>query len=537
MEAKQSLLKSHNILSIPQAKGGEKEKHIVCYHCGSRNYSKNGLNKSSGTQIYTCKVCGKSFTPVQSAKTEFIVNPQAEYELDVWDIRRLGIKDDIGRTSYKLNFSLISQPWFREAAKIHAKTSLPRLAIGSVQEALYSLRLLSRFFAEHYPGIQPSEITPEVMSTFAAYINAKGLAAATRSKVIGSAKTFFEACYQNEWIDVRRYIVRQEHFPKLPKAAPRYIPEQVLRQLNEHLDDLAEPIARMVLVIQECGMRISELVHLKLDCLLQDKAGDWFLRYYQFKMKKEVTIPISREVVRVIQEQQRYIREYLPSGFEYLFCANQGVRAPKFNPSPRIMLRKTLPDHLNRLAEKYDICDENGMRWHFQTHQFRHTVGTRMINNGVPQHIIQRYLGHESPEMTSRYAAIHDQTMKQEIAKYQGKVVNIAGQLVEANDIEADDEDLQWFKKNINAQALPNGSCALPTISKGCPHANACLTCTHFRTSAEHLEIHRQELKRTRQLIDKAQSNGWQRQVEMNEQVRQNLENIIATLEDACHES
>jgi integrase len=33
-----------------------------------------------------------------------------------------------------------------------------------------------------------------------------------------------------------------------------------------------------------------------------------------------------------------------------------------------------------------------------------------MINNGVPQHIVQRYLGHESPQMTAVYAHIHDST-------------------------------------------------------------------------------------------------------------------------------
>ncbi|MBK5222747.1 MAG: tyrosine-type recombinase/integrase [Acidimicrobiia bacterium] len=30
-------------------------------------------------------------------------------------------------------------------------------------------------------------------------------------------------------------------------------------------------------------------------------------------------------------------------------------------------------------------------------HQFRHTLGTRLINQGVPQHVIQRLLGHASP--------------------------------------------------------------------------------------------------------------------------------------------
>ena len=122
---------------------------------------------------------------------------------------------------------------------------------------------------------------------------------------------FLELCHQNEWLPVTRYLVRREDHPKRKKALPRYIPESVMQQLNEHIDDLPESVMRMTLVIIECGMRISELLHLKQDCLLQDKAGDWFLRYYQFKMKKEITVPISRELVRVIQEQCRYVQEHL----------------------------------------------------------------------------------------------------------------------------------------------------------------------------------------------------------------------------------
>ena len=86
-----------------------------------------------------------------------------------------------------------------------------------------------------------------------------------------------------------------------------------------------------------------------------------------------------------------------------------------------------------------------------------------MINNGVPQHIVQRYLGNESSEMTSRYAHIYDQTLKTEITKFHGRVVNVAGQVVESAYPELDTADLQWFKRNVQAQALPNGSCSLPS--------------------------------------------------------------------------
>ena len=94
------------------------------------------------------------------------------------------------------------------------------------------------------------------------------------------------------------------------------------------------------------------------------------------------------------------------------------------------MLPSTFNKYLNSFAKEKNICDSSGNVWRFQPHQFRHTVGTNMINNGVPQHIVQRYLGHESPEMTMVYAHIHDQTLRKEIEKYyENRVVNITAGL------------------------------------------------------------------------------------------------------------
>lgn len=53
--------------------------------------------------------------------------------------------------------------------------------------------------------------------------------------------------------------------------------------------------------------------------------------------------------------------------------------------------------------------------------------------------------------------------MKEEIAKFHGKVVNVSGQVIETIKPEAETEDLQWFKRSVQAQTLPNGSCALAT--------------------------------------------------------------------------
>lgn len=154
-----------------------------------------------------------------------------------------------------------------------------------------------------------------------------------------------------------------------------------------------------------------------------------------------------------------------------------------------------------------------------------------MINNGVPLHIVQRYAGHKTPMMTSRYAYIFDETMEREIAKYQGRIVDITGSVANTESTVADSPDLEWLSRNILAQALPNGSCALPAPQKKCPHANACFTCSHFRTTAEFLCEHKAQLEQTKKIIEKAKANGWQRQLEMNEEIKTNLENIISSLE------
>ena len=51
------------------------------------------------------------------------------------------------------------------------------------------------------------------------------------------------------------------------RRLPRFITEDVLHQLNAHLDDLRLVYRSMTLVLEECGMRIGELCTLGLDCL------------------------------------------------------------------------------------------------------------------------------------------------------------------------------------------------------------------------------------------------------------------------------
>ncbi len=73
------------------------------------------------------------------------------------------------------------------------------------------------------------------------------------------------------------------------------------------------------------------------------------------------------------------------------------------------------------------LRDQAGQPVTVTGHQFRHTLGTRLINSGVPQHVVQKLPGHASRRMIAHYARIHDSTIREAFDRYQRQRVNIAG--------------------------------------------------------------------------------------------------------------
>ena len=163
-----------------------------------------------------------------------------------------------------------------------------------------------------------------------------------------------------------------------------------------------------------------------------------------------------------------------------------------------------------------------------------------MINNGVPQHIIQRYLGHDSPQMTMVYAHIHDETLRQEVEKYnETRVVNFQGESATLDStVLSSNDDLEWFKKNVQARALEHGYCARPKLLGDCdiPGFDGCYNCPHWRTNQNFLPILQDTLERTNKVLEKAHKCGWELQSKKNEPIKNNLEKVIKSLEAECNE-
>nr|WP_260933180.1 tyrosine-type recombinase/integrase [Mycolicibacterium llatzerense] len=158
-----------------------------------------------------------------------------------------------------------------------------------------------------------------------------------------------------------------------------------------------------------------------------------------------------------------------------------------------------------------------------------HSYATRLINNDVPQEVVRRLLDHTSHTMTARYARLADTTIREQWERAQK--INIRGEPVDTS-TDGPLADATWMKQNLSRakMALPNGYCGLP-LQKSCPHANACLTCPLFVTTAEFLPQHHQQLTATRALIIRAETDGHIRLAEMNRAVETNLLTVISTLQ------
>lgn len=273
---------------------------------------------------------------------------------------------------------------------------------------------------------------------------------------------------------------------------------------------LGDPQAARVWLLQALtGRRASEVLMLDHDCytMLPEKEGntdpDEFvarLRYQQTKVDGvDATILIEQAVLNVISEQREWLRDEHPDvstrGPKYLFINPRGNHR---GLRPRSY--RSYGDALKRLDDLVDLRDADDRALRFtQTHRLRHTRATELLNAGVPIHVVQRYLGHRSPEMTMRYASTLAATAEAEFLRY--KKVGSDGR-----DLDISPQDLLDLSQ-LDRRAdrmLPNGLCLLPP-TQSCDKGNACLSCGSFATDKSNLPDHIDQLDRTRALIQARQ--------------------------------
>jgi hypothetical protein len=292
----------------------------------------------------------------------------------------------------------------------------------------------------------------------------------------------------------------------------------------------------LLILIIETGLRANDACALPFNPVIDDSVGWPCLKFFNAKMAAEQLVPLSQPAADAVRAQQAHDRLRWPEAPARLFPS------PHCNPDgARPFSYATFRMRLARWQEVIDLRDEAGQAVRVTAHQFRHTLGTKLINAGVPQHVVQKLLGHASPQMTARYATIHDTTVRAAFDDYQRRRVDIAGHQL-SFDPDAPTAEAEWVKHNLaRVQAtLPNGYCGRPP-QQDCPHPNACLTCPDFQTTPQFLPLHRRQHDNTLELIELAEHNGNARLAANHRQIAANLQRVISALEaindepaDAC---
>jgi integrase len=454
---------------------------------------------------------------------------ETEYSRDVWRLRLLGRRTGDGSPS-RLRFDAIPQPWLKELAKRWVRWRLSS-GLGSTAAArcVTAITRFAQYLAAHDAGGgRLANVGRPVLERYLADLHAEFAGRPVHRTHVGLLNQFFAAIRQHGWDPTLPATATfyAEDYPKHGEQLPRAVAEHVMAQVEDpsNLDRWDNPASRLVtLILIRCGLRVSDALKLPFDCVALDAAGAPYLRYHNHKMNREALVPIDEQLQQLIGEQQQRVLGRWPGGVPVLFPR------PLTNPDGcKPIGSTTYRDALHRWLRCCDIRDEHGRPVHLTPHQWRHSLGTRLINRDVPQEVVRRILDHDSHLMTGHYARLSDTTIRRHWER--ARKVSANGDTVTL-DPDGPLAEASWAKQRISraTQALPNGYCSLPLV-KTCPHANSCLTCPMFVTTAEFLPQHRQQHQQLLQIITAAEARGQARMAEMNRQVAGNLEKIITAL-------
>ena len=322
---------------------------------------------------------------------------------------------------------------------------------------------------------------------------------------VGGLNGFLQAIRRHGWDDAlpASAAIFPEDIPDRGTPLPRALAGHVMAQVEQpaNLDRQDNPAYRLItMILIRCGLRISSAARLPFECLVTDADGAPYLRYWNTKMKREALVPIDDELHRQVGEQQQRVLQRFPSGAPVLF--------PR--PTRNLDGRRPVSCHtyrcaLNRWLENCDIRDEHGQPVHLTPHQWRHTLGTVLINRDVPQHVVQKILDHDSPLMTAHYARLSDKTVRDHWER--ARKVDIAGASLSRS--APTGRSATRPGPSSNCHGLPRRSRTATASCRSrrtCPHANSCLTCPIFVTTAEFLPQHHAQRQATLQIITAAEA-------------------------------
>ena len=442
-----------------------------------------------------------------------------EYERDTWDIRKLGInfKPSVHRNRWTISFEKIEQPWFKIAIKKYIYYRLPIRSIAAVIDDLKGTNLFSTFLKEFHPEVCSfKDFNRELMLDYIKFVRGKGFVPSTSNRRISVMKTFLEIGNMLSYEDFPvKPLIYNSDYDDVVHRLPKFFSDRELREMNRYIATLPRQIGRMFFVLENCGMRVSDLCATPIsvfgrNCLIENEKGDYSFTYYMPKTYKYNTIPVSELVARILLDAIAESREKYGKECVYVFA--KSVTSP--------ISTETFTMHMNRMTKIYGVKNDEGKPLRVRGHTFRGTVATKYANCGINLDVIRAMLGQEKIGVLKHYITIHSATMIDYMRPITEEDNNRILQIGEspANQIS---------EPRLDILPLPNGGCMKNIESGICAHANSCYGCRMFHATADYLPIYEAQLLEAENNIEIAKLNGYIRLQEVNENIKEQLEKII----------
>lgn len=276
------------------------------------------------------------------------------------------------------------------------------LSENSVQAYMHDIEKLTEYLVATANTKAPADITLEELQHFIKWIAELGLNATSQARLISGIKSFYKYCLLESIIKVDPTTLLEA--PKLKRALPDILTFQEIEKMSNAIDVSTPDGARnkaMIETMYSCGLRVSEVVNLKISCLYLDVD---FVRVTG-KGDKERLVPIGSDAKKYIRIYKDQVRVHMPiaGGFEdFLFLNKHGKNLS------RVMIFYIIKS----------LAAKAGITKNISPHTFRHSFATHLIEGGADLRVVQEMLGHESITTTEIYTHLDRDFLRTTLQRY-----------------------------------------------------------------------------------------------------------------------
>ncbi|MDN3664145.1 site-specific tyrosine recombinase XerD [Algibacter miyuki] len=260
------------------------------------------------------------------------------------------------------------------------------LSKNSIDNYALDVKKLMRFLEDASITISPITITAETVQQFI-YTAAKQINPRSQSRLISGLRSFFNYLVFEDYREDNPLELIEA--PKIGQKLPDTLSEEEIDLLIQAID-LSKPEGErnraMLETLYGCGLRVSELINLKLSDLFFEEG---FIKVTG-KGDKQRFVPIIDLTKKYINIYRTQIRNHMniQAGFDdTLFLNRRGKQ----------LTRAMIFTIIKQLAVKIDLKKS------ISPHTFRHSFATHLLKNNADLRSIQLMLGHESITTTEIY--------------------------------------------------------------------------------------------------------------------------------------